>query len=441
MARLLTRRSVLAGSLAAAAAASLAACGGSGKEKPQGNPSGASGDPNKLVVWAWDKNFNIYALQEAEKIYQKDHPEFSLEISEIVWDDLQQKITALAQSDGTDQLPDIFLCQNMAFEKNVNNYGDGVFADFEGAGIDYSQFPESAVGYSHIDDVHYGLPFDSGTAVTALRTDYLEQAGFKVEDFTDISWSKFIEHGKTVLEKLSMPMLSSQTGAEDFISMMLRSGGSSLFTDSGEVNIEGNEVLLKSAEIYKQLVETGVLVEVNSWDEYINKMTSGNVVGVINGIWISGTLQTAKDQSGKWGVTNVPSLDGVSGATNYTANGGSSWAISSNANISLAGDFLKSTFAGSTELYDTILPSSGAVANWLPAGESEVYKQPVAFYGNQPIYSQVVEYGSKVPTVNTGVYYYEARNAVSDAMTSIIGGEDPTEAFKKASETTKFAMG
>ena len=91
--------------------------------------------------------------------------------------------------------------------------------------------------------------------------------------------------------------------------------------------------------------------------------------------------QSAADQSGKWAVTNVPKLDGVDGATNYTANGGSSWAITPNGNETLASDFLDATFAGSTEFYDTILPKSGALANWLPAGESDVYNEPQAFFG------------------------------------------------------------
>ena len=49
-------------------------------------------------------------------------------------------------------------------------------------------------------------------------------------------------------------------------------------------------------------------------------------------------------------------------ATNYSNIGGSSWAISGNCgNVELAEDFLASTFAGSTELYDNIL-SCGAIA-------------------------------------------------------------------------------
>ena len=155
---------------------------------------------------------------------------------------------------------------------------------------------------------------------------------------------------------------------------------------------------------------------------------------------IVGSIQTAEDQDGKWAVTNLPKLDGVSGATNYSANGGSSWAISSTADVDLASDFLAATFAGSTELYDTILPKAGAVANWIPAGDSDVYNEPIAFFGGQPIFADVVKFGPEVPSNNTGAYYYEARDAVSTAMTQIMGGTDMTTALEEAQANVEFAM-
>lgn len=438
MSALLSRRSALIGSLATAAAASLAACGGSGGSS--GSPGEDSRGGTTLTVWTWDPAFNIYAMREAEKIYKKDHPDFALDIVETAWDDIQQKLTTLAQSQEIDQLPDIFLMQNMAAQKNIINYPD-IFSDLEEAGIDFSQFPESVVNYSVDDKIHYGLPFDSGTAVTALRTDLLEQAGLAAADFTDITWSTFIEHGKTVLDKTGKPMLTSQAGASDLIMMMIQSAGASLFDKDGKVTIADNKALIKAAELYKEMVDAKILVEVNSGDEYIKSIVSGGVAGVINGIWISGSIQTAEDLSGKWTVTNVPSLDGIDGATNYTANGGSSWMISASANYELAADFLKTTFAGSTELYDTILPSSGAIANWIPAGESKVYQEPVEFYGGQAVYADVVEFGPKVPSVSTGVYYYEGRDAVSAAVTQIVSGTDPATALQKAQESVEFAAG
>ncbi|MGB3731950.1 ABC transporter substrate-binding protein [Microbacterium sp.] len=412
----------------------LTACSGG-----SGNGDAGSGDGNTLTVWAWDPSFNIYAMKEAEKIYQKDHPDFTLKIVETPWEDLQAKLTTIAQSQQTKELPDIFLMQNNAFQKNAINYPD-LFADYKDSGIDFSEFPQGVTAYSVIDGVNYGIPFDSGTAVDALRTDVLEQAGYTVDDFTDITWDDYLAKGKDVLAKTGKPLLSGQAGSADIPMMMLQSAGASLFDAKGEPTIAGNDVLIDAINKYVELVKSGVLVEVNSWDEYISTFVNGSVAGTINGIWIAGSIQTAEDQSGKWQVTNLPKLDDAANATNYSANGGSSWAISSSGNTELAQDFLKSTFAGSAALYDTILPKSGAVANWIPAGDSSVYAEPSEFFGGQPIFQKVVEFGAQVPSNNTGVYYYEGRDAVSAAMTKILGGTSVKDALAEAQANVEFAM-
>lgn len=415
----------------------LGACSGGGDNT--GDAGSGGGDDNTLTVWTWDPNFNIYAMEEAEKIYQKDHPDFTLDIVETPWDDLQTKLTTLAQSGQTGELPDIFLMQNNAFQKNGINYPE-LFSSISTDAVDFSEFPSAVTAYSTIDGTNYGVPFDAGTAVTALRTDVLEEAGYKLADFTDITWDDFITKGKDVLAKTGKPLLSGQAGSSDLIMMMLQSAGASLFDDEGKPTITDNATLEAAIKVYTQLVKDGILVEVNSWDEYIGTLVNGTVAATVNGVWIVGSIQTAEDQSGKWGITNLPKLDGVSGATNYSANGGSSWAISSNANVDLATDFLAATFAGSTELYDTILPKAGAVANWIPAGDSKVYNEPSEFFGGQTIFADVVKFGADVPSNNTGAYYYEGRDAVSAALTQVIGGADTASALAEAQSNVEFAM-
>ena len=63
-----------------------------------------------------------------------------------------------------------------------------------------------------------------------------------------------------------------------------------------------------------------------------------------------------------------------------------------------------------------------------------------AVFDNQPIYSTVVEYAKQVPANNTGVYYYEARDAVSAALTKVIGGGDMAASLAEAQSTVEFAM-
>lgn len=419
----------------------LSACGGDtppSDSQSNGNATSSTGGDEVLTVWAWDPAFNMNAMEVAEAIYQKDHPGFKLNLVETPWEDLQTKLTTLAMSNSLEELPDIFLVQNNAAQKNIINYPD-VFASLDDTAIDFSQFPEAVVDYSTVDNKNYAVPFDSGTAINALRIDVLEQAGLSIEDFTDITYDEYIEKGKIVLEKTGKPLLSSVRGEADQIMMMLQSAGTSIFDNEGNPTIDTPDV--KAAlEKYVELVSSGVMIEKNSWDEYIGSMVNGEVAGAINGVWIVGSLQQAEDQAGLWEVTNLPKLAGVTNSTNYSANGGSSWAVSATGNHELAADFLAATFAGSTELYDTILPESGAVGNWIPAGGSAVYQEPQPFFHDQPIYELVVKFSESVPKNNTGAYYYEGRNAVGVAAAEVLGGADVSNALKEAQSNVEFAM-
>ncbi|HMQ66612.1 MAG TPA: extracellular solute-binding protein, partial [Arachnia sp.] len=95
-----------------AVSVALTGCGGDkAPEGGGGTTGGEGGGDQTLTVWTWDPAFNIFSMKEAEKIYQKDHPGFKLDIQETPWDELQTKLTTIAQSQSWDELPDIFLMQ------------------------------------------------------------------------------------------------------------------------------------------------------------------------------------------------------------------------------------------------------------------------------------------------------------------------------------------
>ena len=401
----------------------------------------ASDEDNKLTVWTWDPNFNIYAINKAAEIYAKDHEGFTVEVTEIQSDDIESKITSAVQAGDLSTLPDIFLMQDNSFQKYVTFYPD-VFTPLTDSGIDFSQFSAAKVAYSTLDDTNYGVPFDNGAVINCLRTDLLEQAGYTVDDFTDITWSDYMEKAKVVLEKTGLPMLTAQAGSPDIIMEMLQSCGASLFNEDGTGNIAENDVLKKCVEIYAQMVADGTLVEVTDWDQYISSLNSSTVASTFNGCWIMASIQAAEDQAGKWAITNMPKLDDVENATNYSNNGGSSWAISSNtSHKDLAVDFLNATFAGSTELYDDVI-SKGALATWAPAGESDAYNVPVDFYGGDTVYAKIVDFATNTPSNTTGAFYYDARDAVGVALSNITQtGADVASELQTAQETLDFNMG
>lgn len=402
--------------------------------------SGDSQDENTLTVWAWDQAFNIYAMKEAEKIYQAEHPDFKLNIVETSWDDMQTQLGTIVGAGNYDKLPDICLMQDFAYQKYVTTYPD-LYQDITDVGIDFSQFAEGKLAASMVDGRNYGVPFDNGTEIACYRTDILEEAGYTVDDLTDIDWDRFIEIGEDVYDITGYSLLSVQADSSDLIYQMLTSAGFGTWTEDGEPNIAGNEHIKQCIEIYEEMKDAHVLNVVNSWDEYVATFTSGKTAGVINGCWILASIQTAEDQSGKWALTNMPALPEVDAATNYSNQGGSTWAITTNCkNTELAADFLKNTFAGSTQLYDTILPSAGAIATWLPASESDVYNEPQEFFGGQAIYAQIAEYASNTPIVELGVYYTEANRALATAVANVSGGSDIDSELKTAQATVEFNM-
>lgn len=402
---------------------------------------GASADDNTLTVWTWDPNFNVYAINKAAEIYAQDHEGFKVEVSEVQSDDIETRITTAVSAGDLSTLPDIFLMQDNSFQKYVINYPD-VFTDLTSSGINFGDFSAAKVAYSTIDGKNYGIPFDNGTVINCVRTDILEQAGFTVDDFTDITWSDYMEKAKVVLEKTGVPMLTAQAGSPDQVMMMLQSCGSSLFKEDGSVNIDGNAELKEIMNVYIQMVKDGTLVEVTDWDQYIASLNNGTAASAMNGCWIMASITPVEDQSGKWALTNMPKLDSIANATNYSNNGGSSWAISANCQkVDLAVDFMNSTFAGSTALYDDVI-SKGALATWAPAGESEAYAQPVDFFGGDAIYAKIVDFATKTPSNITGAFYYDARDAVGVALSNICQqGADIDSEIKTAQETVEFNMG
>lgn len=424
--------------VATMAASVLAGCGGKAEDKSEAKKDDtAAAQEETLTVWCWDPNFNVYAMEQAEKMYQKDHPDFKLDIQEKVYSDIETALITAAEADDYSTLPDIFLMQDYSFHKNVANY-PGIFTELTDSGVDFSQFSAGKLADSTVDGKNYGLPFDNGATIMAIRKDMVEAAGLTVDDFKDTTWSDFIEKAKKVVEKNNVPMLTSSGGSEIVIEM-LQSAGASPMVD-GKVDLVGNEALKKSIETYKQLIDEKVMVDYTDWDQYIASMNKGTAAGVIQGCWIMSSIQAAEEQSGNWAIVDMPKLDGIEGATNYANCGGASWAVSSNCkNTELAFDFLSSTFGADVELYDDLLVNAGAIASYLPAAESDVYNETSDFYGGQAVYKDIVEFAGQVPGIDYGAYYSDIRSALTDAVTNVVQNDaDIDEEIQNAQDTVEF---
>ena len=419
---------VMAVSMVATAAPAMAAEGS------------ATGD-HTLSVFAWDANFNIPALKAAEADYQANvDPDFVLNIVEqSASSDVENAVTLAASSGDYSQLPDIVLFQDHYIQKYVADYPDAWVAldDIE---IDWSDFGEEKLSYSTINDVHYGVPVDNGTAIFAYRVDLLEECGYTIDDLTGCSWDEFIEIGKKVYETTGKYLLSMDGSGNDLPYMLLQAEGASQFKD-GEPYITENETMVQIIEKIVEMIQSNVLYLGNDWSDYTDQTIIGDMVaGVMNGNWIIPTIEQVPENNGKWEITTLPTLEG--GKEGYASNGGSSLYITGNCqNVDLAKDFLAKTFGGSTATYDAALKDGGVITCCISAGQSDVYNEGVEYFNGQPIYTTIVEMGSHVIPVEQNDYHYTCRQYIGSAIQQILEGADVESALADAESQLRFAMG
>lgn len=416
----------------ATAAIIMVACGK--KEAATSGEVVNSNGKKVVTVWAWDKNFNIYAMQQAEKIYETAHPDVDIQIVDYAQADIITKLNTGLSSGMMEGLPEIALIEDNNARKFLSSY-PGYFANLKGS-IDHSKFASYKVEAMTDADGIYGVPFDSGVTGFFYRKDIMENAGFKAEDLNNITWDKFVEIGKVVKAKTGVDMFAGDmTGDAGLIRVMMQSAGKWYFDKSGNVDIANNDALKASFEVMKKFKDNKTMKPTSGWGEWVGAFNKGETASVVTGIWIMGSIKAAADQSGKWAVANTPKLAGVASSVNASNLGGSSWyVLEKSPNKDAAIDFMKTVWAGDDAFYQGILTEIGAMATYLPSQSGEAYNKADEFFGGQTVYQDFSKWVKEIPSVNYGAYVSEADAAVLNALKVYLDGKATLDAALKTAE-------
>lgn len=390
-------------------------------------------ETTKITIWAWDPNFNIAIMQEAATRYKKINPNVEFDIVSMAKADVEQKLNTILASGVKTALPEIVLIEDYNAQKYLQSY-PGSFADLTKQ-FNYSEFAPYKVKLMTLNNKVYGVPFDSGVAGWFYRRDYLEQAGFKASDLENITWDRFIEIGKAVKAKTGKYMIAADPYDGGLMRTLLQSAGTWYFDSNGKPYIANNPVLKEAVKLYKDIRDSGIAKETSGWNEWVASFNNGDSASVITGVWIVGSIKAENSQSGKWGLAPVPRMN-IKGAVNASNLGGSSWYVLQNSkNKDVAIDFLKKIYARDSDFYQKILVDRGAVGTWLPAQNGSAYKAKDPFFGNQAIYTLLSDWMKKIPSVDYGLFTYEADAAIMAVMPDVYSGKiSIDEALKRAEQ-------
>lgn len=433
-------KKVMAAAMTALMTLSFVACGSSNTSGGNSDTSSSSTDDKTITIWAWDDTFNIKAANIAKERYLKDNPDVTVNVVSMAQDDVVQKLNTSLSSGTYDGLPNIVLIEDYKIQNYLLSYPDDI-KDLSGY-VDKTKFMDYKLSVMTNGDKMYGVPFDSGVTALFYRKDYIEQAGYTEADMQDITWEKYIEIGKAVKEKTGKDMLTMDPSDLNQLRIMMQSAGSWYVDKNGKVSINNNESLKNAVKIYKEMVDANIAKQVSGWDAFVGAFQSGDVASVVNGCWISSSIQAAEDQSGKWAIAATPRMGLDSKSINASNSGGSSWYVLDKVgNSDLAADFLAKTFASSDELMNDLVPAINLVSTLKSASNTANYNAPSAFFDGQEIFQDFAEWTEKIPGVNYGLHTYALENIMSEGMQAIVSGSDIDEALNNTQAQAEASVG
>ncbi|WP_112180635.1 ABC transporter substrate-binding protein [Paraliobacillus zengyii] len=412
----------------------LAACGGDGSsDETEGTDSTSSEDTSsgtqEISVWAWDPNFNIAALELAEAAYDGE-TDIELEIIENAQDDLIQRLNTGLSSGTTQGMPDIVLIEDYRAQSFLQSYPDAFYplTDY----INADDFAAYKTETTSLDGEQYGVPFDSGVAGLYVRTDYLEEAGYTVEDVTNITWSEYVEIGKKVKEATGKDMITLDPNDFGIIRTMIQTAGTWYFEEDGSTpHLADNAALEESFEIYKEMMEANIVKMNSDWSQFVGAFNSGDVASVPTGNWITPSVKAEESQSGNWAVVPVPRLE-VEGSVNASNLGGSSWYVLNTDGKDAAAEFLANTFGSNEAFYEELVTEIGAIGTYIPGIQGEAFKDEDEFFSDQPIISDFTEWTEEIPAVNYGMHTYAIDDILINEMQNYLNGKALSDVMNDA---------
>ncbi|MCD7036002.1 ABC transporter substrate-binding protein [Metabacillus sp. GX 13764] len=405
----------------------LGACSAGGSKET----SGDSKDVNTITIWAWDPNFNIKALEIAKEAYKSTDAKLKVNVVNMAQADIVQKLNTSLSSGTTKGLPNIVLIEDYRSQSFLKAYPD-MFKDVTSSfkADDFASYKVAAGTYN---GKNYGVPFDTGVTGLYVRKDYLQKAGYTVDDLQNIDWNQYIEIGKKVKAATGKDMLTQDPKDLGLIRMMIQSSGSWYSKKDGSApDLAGNESLKEAFKTYKALMDAKIVKPISDWSQFVAGFNKGDVASVPTGNWITPSIKAEASQSGKWAIVPLPKQAGVPNSVNASNLGGSSWYVLNIPGKEKAADFLAKTFGSNVDFYQDIVKQIGAIGTYKAASKSEAYNAPDPFFNNQKTIHDFAGWTEKIPQVNYGLNTYAIEDILAVSAQNYLKGKDLDQVLKDA---------
>lgn len=297
-------KKVLAMVLALAMAFALTACGGSGMsdQGTSGSGAGSTGEVKEMDMFWFSDGGDTEAMQKLIDQYQTENPNIKINLIEIPFEDIQNKIM-VSVSGGTPPA----LARTTESVTSFINEATIDFADYVDKDELLSQFLPSIHNYFVLNDKVCSVPTDVTANGLIYNKTAFEKAGVSVPTSPDDiwTWEEFEQALKTVMEKGGVQYGLVIDNPTHRWSTILYEFGGSLANENGG-NLSSPESLA-AIEYTKHLFDEGIVPK-STWlggEDPNNMFRSGQVAAHLSGNWIFINYRDNITDF-EWGVTYLP---------------------------------------------------------------------------------------------------------------------------------------
>jgi multiple sugar transport system substrate-binding protein len=423
-----SRRRFLELGAGTAAAASLAACGGTSAEdaanpKSTGKFTGGYDGPEvTLSYWNGFTGGDGPFMKQMVADFMKENPKIKIKANTVEWAQYYQRMPAAVTAG---KGPDVGV---MHLDQLATNAARKIIVPVddlaEASELSADDFTEEVWTAAVYQDARYGIPLDVHSLAMYYNTDSFEAAGVTEAPTDEASLTEAMDKLKTGRNKTPFWMPSRWPAHLMFLSLLWQNGGEPYAEDGTKATFD-SDAGVEALTWMRSIVDKGYSPNNVAQDSQYVGFKSNKVDITWDGIW---QINDLKSNNSKFGIAPIPKI----GDTDAV------WANSHNFYISRQGAADENKLQASKVFIDWMSQKSAewAQAGMIPARKSVREEAAVTDSTQAPVAEKIDNMKFLPPVPGVGdVQAQTLEIAVADA---VLGKRKPADALK--SEASKASQ-
>lgn len=399
-------------------------------------PTLTNAQAEPLELWTFVNTHARWFREQAERYQAEVDANFQLEVVEIAYTDLHDRLLISLQSGGVGA-PDIADIEQGRFGSFLRGGDPGLVPlnDMLEAGGYNEQMVATRQALYTYNGVTYGIEHALTPVVLYYRADIWEGAGFDPQTFE--TWDDFVEAAKAVVE--ANPGVVPLPVFNDLHQVLLRQRGGDYFDADGNVTID-SELSIDTMNWLLNLIDEGVGAQPPAADAVWAAFKDGTLISQVGADWYAGFFKdNAPELEGKWKAAPLPAWEPGGPRTSvYGGTGATVIASSPQAEEALKFlEFAMLSVEGNVRRFEL----TNLFPPFIPAMDNERLHADDTYFSGQDLGAVFADVGPEAPAQYQSPFRSQLNDLFAAAFQDIIDrNRTPEEVFAEIAQTIRDEM-